>query len=130
MKKPIDRIEEYINYKGLSLNAFDISIGKSGGYTGKQIKNKASIGVDVLHTIVSIYEELNADWVVTGKGNMIREEFAKPKTIDELIEEKIEAKLRGVTIEDLKTLMMVKEFSEAQKLEAKKAMEKEQAKQK
>ncbi len=128
--KPIDRLKVFIEHKQLSLNNFDKSIGRTRGYIATTIRNKGSIGTDILTNILRNYPDLDVHWLLTGEGEMIREGFTKPKTIDELIEEKIEAKLRGVTIEDLKTLMMVKEFSEAQKLEAKKAMEKEQAKQK
>ena len=65
------RLEEYIRYKEISLNRFDASIGVSSGYTGKMIRNKASIGSDVLERIFKAYSDLNIPWLFTGIGSMI-----------------------------------------------------------
>lgn len=70
--KIIERLAEYIESKNISFNAFDISIGASNGYIGKQIKNKASIGGDVIEKIACIYTDISLDWLITGKGEMIR----------------------------------------------------------
>lgn len=73
MNKIIDRLAEYIEFKHISLNAFDKSIGMSNGYIGKQIKNKASIGGDIIEKIACIHTELSIAWLITGKGSMIKE---------------------------------------------------------
>lgn len=70
--KIIERLAEYIDKKSISYNAFDISIDASNGYIGKQIKNKASIGGDVIEKIAYKYTDLSLDWLITGKGEMIR----------------------------------------------------------
>ena len=70
--KLIDRLQLYIEYKGISLNAFDKSIDASNGYIGKQIKNSGSVGGDVLEKIFCIYNDLNPEWLCTGNGEMIR----------------------------------------------------------
>ena len=72
MKKIIDRLHEFIVYKGISLNAFDKSIGASNGYIGKQIKNSASIGGDLIEKISCIYVDLSVEWLITGKGGMFK----------------------------------------------------------
>lgn len=72
MKKIIDRLNDYIVFKGISLHAFDKSIGTSNGYIGKQIKNRASIGGDMLEKISCVYADLNMDWLITGEGEMLR----------------------------------------------------------
>lgn len=69
--KLINRLESYIKYKELSLNAFDKSIGAANGYIGKQIKADGSIGSDAIEKISSIYTDLNLHWLVTGAGSMI-----------------------------------------------------------
>lgn len=71
MKKIIDRLIEYIEFKDISLNAFDKSVGASNGYIGKQIKNKASIGGNIIEKISSVYTDLNIEWLITGKGKML-----------------------------------------------------------
>jgi len=72
MKKIIDRLAEYIELKDISLNAFDKSIGMSNGYIGKQIKNKASIGGDIIEKIACVHTDLNIDWLITGKGELLK----------------------------------------------------------
>lgn len=69
--KIVDRIAAYIDFKGISLNSFDKSIGASNGYIGKQIKNGASVGSDIIEKIISIYQDLNFEWLIKGTGPMI-----------------------------------------------------------
>lgn len=69
--KPIHRLEAYIKYKKLNSSAFDKSINASNGYIGKQIKNNASIGSDVIEKIASVYSDLNINWLITGEGEML-----------------------------------------------------------
>lgn len=72
MKKVIERLHDYIEFKGISLNSFDKSVGASNGYIGKQIKNLASIGGDVIEKIAYIYTDLSLEWLITGKGAMLK----------------------------------------------------------
>ena len=124
--KAVDRIDQFLKKKGLSHNAFDASIGKTGGYINKQIRRGSSIGADELHKIVLTYPELNVEWVITGEGEMLRE-AEKVKTIDEMIDEKIESKLqdKGWTIEDLKLMYQMKDFIKEQLKEAKEVARKQ-----
>lgn len=69
--KSIDRLKKYIEYKGISLNAFDLSIEASNGYIGRMIKNKGSLGSDVIEKIYCTYPDLNLIWLMTGKGDML-----------------------------------------------------------
>ena len=79
--KIISRLAQYIDYKQLSLNGFDVSIGTSGGYIGKQIKKQASIGSDIIQKILSVYQDLNPLWLITGEGEMLKGEGSPPPTI-------------------------------------------------
>mgnify|MGYP000007731920 CR=1 FL=1 len=38
------------------------------------VKNNGSIGSDVIENILRIHPELNADWLITGRGSMLRHE--------------------------------------------------------
>jgi len=78
--KIIERLSQFIDLKGLSLNKFDKSISASNGYIGKQLKNKASIGVDIIEKISRAYTDLNLNWLITGEGEMLKE---KPSQIIE-----------------------------------------------
>lgn len=94
--KIIDRIILFIRHKGLSMRAFDMSIGVGNGYTSKQSKSNASVGSDVLEKIIDVYPDLNPLWLITGKGDMTldTEKVEEPllgygNSIDEILENKI-----------------------------------------
>lgn len=82
MSDTLFRIKQYIDYKGLSLRAFEASIGISNGAFTSQLKPGKTIGVDRLENILRIYEDLNPDWALTGKGTMLRSESASKETSD------------------------------------------------
>ncbi len=65
-----DRIKEFIDYKGISINQFEQSIGASNGYWRK-VKN---ISAKIVSDVLRVYSELSADWVITGEGSMLRSE--------------------------------------------------------
>lgn len=68
----IERIREFINYTGKSLNAFEKSIGTRSTIS-KAIKNKGDIGVSWIVKICEVYKEVNPTWLLTGSGNMLLE---------------------------------------------------------
>lgn len=66
-----DRIKEYISLKKITPAEFERNSSLSNGY----MKNlKSSIGADKLNGIVSYYSDLNIDWLITGKGEMLKSE--------------------------------------------------------
>lgn len=73
MATTLIRLKEYIDYKELSLRAFEASIGFSNGALTSQLKPGKTIGVDKLENILRVYEELSPDWLLTGKGAMLRD---------------------------------------------------------
>ena len=85
LMKFIERLKQYIDYKSISLNAFDKSIGASNGYIGKQIKNGASVGSDMVEKIISTYTDLNLEWLITGKGEMLKQDHLKSEKKDDLL---------------------------------------------
>ncbi|MDR2921606.1 MAG: XRE family transcriptional regulator [Tannerella sp.] len=66
-----DRIKYFLKESGISQRKFEIAIGKSNGYVNNIVK---TISVDVLNSISKAYPELNADWLMTGEGKMLRSE--------------------------------------------------------
>lgn len=65
-----ERILKFIDYKGISVNSFERSIGKSTNY----VRNSKSFTSNVLASIMEIYPELSIDWLITGKGEMLKSE--------------------------------------------------------
>ncbi len=69
----LNRIKEYIDFKGITIAAFERSIGMSNASFGKSLKNKGAIGTDKLENILFVYKDLSPEWLLTGKGNMLRD---------------------------------------------------------
>lgn len=69
-----DRIYQFADYKGVSINEISNKIEVSNGYLAKQKSNLASIGSHIIEKIVSSYPEINLEWLITGKGNMLKSE--------------------------------------------------------
>lgn len=64
----LDRIVEYLDYKGISKYKFYKETGLSNGFLDK----KGSIGADKCEIIYSHYPDLNLEWLITGKGEKIK----------------------------------------------------------
>lgn len=67
----LERIKQYIDLKGITVAAFERSIGMSNASFGKSLKQGKGIGSDKLENILSIYPDLNAIWLLTGTGEML-----------------------------------------------------------
>ena len=69
----LDRIKEFIDYKNISISAFEKSLGMSNASFSKSLKSGKGIGTDKLDNILNIYPEISPEWLLTGKGSMLRE---------------------------------------------------------
>lgn len=67
----LERLNEFISFKGYSMKAFEESVGMSNGSLGTTIKNGKGIRSDMLEKILSTYPELSAEWLLRGTGNII-----------------------------------------------------------
>lgn len=93
----IDRIRQYLDFKGISDYRFEKELSLSKGYINKA-KNPTS---DVLMKICGIYTDISPEWLVTGKGEMIKNTEREQKTI-EISESAIsETKRKGALIYDI-----------------------------
>ena len=70
--KAIERLIQYIDYKGFSNRGFEIQIGLSNGYIGTQLKRNADLGESILNKILDNCLDINPIWLISGKGDMLK----------------------------------------------------------
>lgn len=70
----IERIYEYIDFKGLTTSSFAKKVGVSNGYFTKQKAVNGSIGSKIIEKIVVAFPDINHDWLLFGKGEMLTKE--------------------------------------------------------
>ncbi|RHJ81202.1 S24 family peptidase [Parabacteroides sp. AM08-6] len=66
----VQRVQQFIETKGISKYRFYQESGLSNGSLDKG----ENIGSDKCEKILYVYPELNPDWLITGRGSMLKEE--------------------------------------------------------
>lgn len=69
-----DRIRLFCEMSGISLNRFEVMSGLSKSYTRRV---KRTMGPDKKQLISDAFPYLNIDWLITGRGNIVKPEFQK-----------------------------------------------------
>lgn len=67
----ISRLQEFILYKKVAITVFESTCDIKRNVISAAIKNNGSIGSDKLSKISTTYPELNMDWLLSGKGEML-----------------------------------------------------------
>lgn len=109
----IERLQQIITHEQLNVSSFARQIGV-GDQTirGIVVQRRNKPGFDILVKIIQTFPWLNAEWLLTGNGEMVRKETTVPASnlpslaelveylrekdqkIEKLIEEKTELKIR------------------------------------
>lgn len=71
--KAIGRLYQYFEFKDIKPTRFERDLGFSNGYFSIQMRREADIGSSILEKITENCRDLNLDWLISGKGNMIKE---------------------------------------------------------
>lgn len=66
------RIEQIARYEGISVGELERTIGASKGVISRAIKNGTDIQAKWLQLIVEIYPNYSPEWLLTGRGPMLR----------------------------------------------------------
>jgi transcriptional regulator with XRE-family HTH domain len=73
------RIKIFIESQKMSISEFEKSISVGNGYINNISK---SIGIDKLNLILEKYSNLNVEWLITGKGEMLRDNTLENLNLD------------------------------------------------
>lgn len=68
----IDRLFEYLKHHGLTPYTFEQRCGIANGYLKKQSRGKGSVGSEILEKIIDRYRDIDPEWLLTGRGKMLR----------------------------------------------------------
>lgn len=63
-----ERIKKYLENKGISKYRFCKELGFSKAF----LDNTSNVGSDKLDKILNHYTDINPEWLLTGRGNMLR----------------------------------------------------------
>jgi hypothetical protein len=67
----INRLDKYIEFKGINDNQVTMNSGLSVGLLGKARQGKSDIGKKSIDKILNFYQDLNKTWLLTGEGEML-----------------------------------------------------------
>ncbi|WP_208542498.1 hypothetical protein [Flavobacterium psychrophilum] len=74
-----ERVNQYIDYKGISKYKFC----KDLGFSNKFLDNSSNMGTDKACKILHHYPEINSEWLLTGNGTMLKSEAIAVPIIQE-----------------------------------------------
>lgn len=78
----LHRIEEIAKNEGTTITALERTIGASKGVLSRAISNGTDIQSKWLQVIVENYPLYSEAWLLTGKGDMLKESEAQPPSIN------------------------------------------------
>ena len=69
-----DRLKEFLSAKNIGRNKFEFQIGVSRGYLSTKSE---IISSEVIEKTVDIFPDLNLEWLITGRGEMLKSEVSQ-----------------------------------------------------
>lgn len=93
--KIINRVYKYLDAKGVKPGTFEKQIGLSAGYLSKQLKRSADIGESILMLIIENCPDVDPNWLLTGKGEMLKKNEEKSEKFSV---ENVRAKCEGKNV--------------------------------
>ncbi|MEM9546082.1 MAG: hypothetical protein AAGA77_08915 [Bacteroidota bacterium] len=74
-----ERIKEYIDYKRLSVRAFEQKSDLKNGAIYRVINNGTTLNGASITSLGKVWKDLDLNWLMTGEGVMLKD----PKTVNE-----------------------------------------------
>ena len=72
-----ERVKQIIEYYGLNPYSMSVKISVSEGTIRKFLAGQIGMKVETLTKILTIFDEISPDWLILGKGEMLRENCKK-----------------------------------------------------
>jgi len=87
MSEILNRIKQIIDYKHISFRNIERQINASNGMLSTAYKNSTDIQSKWLVNILKTFPEIDANWLLLGKGSMLLEKSNMQKNNDVIKEE-------------------------------------------
>lgn len=81
MCKILNRIREIADNESITIAALERAIGASKGVIYKAISKGTDIQAKWIEAIVENYPQYSTEWLITGNGNMLKEQREKPAAV-------------------------------------------------
>ncbi len=72
MNSFLDRLMDFMRHCGINYNQITVAAGLSNGLIGKAKSNAKGLTSTNIEKILLAYPELSAEWLLTGKGDMLK----------------------------------------------------------
>ena len=79
------RIKHLINKKNMNISSFEKKIGVGNNSIGTIIRRNSNISGEILSKILISFNDINAEWLMTGKGEMLKQTLSKEYQTNEKI---------------------------------------------
>lgn len=79
--RKIDRFLQYLEYNAISENKATTECGLSQGLIHQAKSGKSDLGTKSIDKILIKYQDLNRDWLLTGRGEMLKSNMVESETI-------------------------------------------------
>lgn len=80
MNTTVERIEQIADYYNVKIGTLEKNIGASKGVLSRAIAQRTDIQTKWIERIVENYPDIDANWLITGQGEMFKQNVPKPNT--------------------------------------------------
>lgn len=113
------RLKKFIDYLRVSNNEFGRSIGCSSAQMTQMLTHKKNFGIDKLLNIISIYPQLNPNWLLTGEGPMLKDGQEDKVTTNAMNTSNTQIAHTSTGIQTENNILLYTMYSDLQKKDAK-----------
>lgn len=107
----ISRIKEIITHYKLTDRAFAIRCGIKQNTLSRQLNGVSEISVSTINSILDNYDDISAEWLFRGKGEMLISENSKKDESNERMERLVDTitTLQRTINEQFKTIQLLED---------------------